>query len=137
MRLLAWCNTSDFYHSHVGFAAAGFEVEVYAEICFDAMTTQKDKTKQWLPWFSFSEDNKKAQCLFCNKTKIYRRDRCLEHYGYTPNPEKELRAICKRMPMAVRDRFKNCNNVVPGRMSHVEMYGTLAESSGATQPVQT
>jgi hypothetical protein len=27
--------------------------------------------------------------------------------------------------------------VVPGRMSHVEMYGTLAASSGAIQPVQT
>jgi hypothetical protein len=51
--------------------------------------------------------------------------------------EKSLRAICTKMPVAVRERFKHCSNVVPGRMSHVEMYGTLAASSRATQPVQT
>jgi hypothetical protein len=67
----------------------------------------------------------------------YRRDCCLEHYGYQTNLEKSLRAICTKMPAVVRDRFKHCDNVVPGRMSHVEMYGTLAASSGATQPVQT
>jgi hypothetical protein len=67
----------------------------------------------------------------------YRRDRCLEHYGYQTNPEKSLRAICAKMPVAARDRFKHCDNVVPRRMSHVEMYGTLAASSGATQPVHT
>jgi hypothetical protein len=43
-----------------------------------------------------------------------------------------LRAICTKMPVAVRERFKHCDNVVPGRMSHVEMYGTLAASSGDT-----
>jgi hypothetical protein len=67
----------------------------------------------------------------------YRRDRCLEHYGYQTNLEKSLRAICTKMQVAVRDRFKHCGNVVPGRMSHVEMYGTLAASSGTIQPVQT
>jgi hypothetical protein len=40
------------------------------------------------------------------------------------------------MPVAVRERFKHYDNVVPGRMSYVEMYGTLAASSRATQLVQ-
>ena len=40
------------------------------------------------------------------------------------------------MPVVVRDQFKHCNNVVPRRMSHVELYGTLATSSEATQLVQ-
>jgi hypothetical protein len=48
-----------------------------------------------------------------------------------------LRAICTKMPVAVRERFKDCGNVVPGRMSHVELYGTLATFSGTTQPLET
>jgi hypothetical protein len=67
----------------------------------------------------------------------YRRDRCLEHYGYQANLAKSLRAIYTKMPVAVRERFKHCSNVVPRRMSHVELYRTLAASFGATQPVQT
>jgi hypothetical protein len=47
------------------------------------------------------------------------------------------RAICTRMPVAVRERFKDCSNMVPGRMSHLELYGILAASFGATQPVET
>jgi hypothetical protein len=49
---------------------------------------------------------------------------------------KSLRAICTKMPMVVREQFKHCGNVVPRRMSHVEMYGTLAASVRATQPIQ-
>ena len=36
----------------------------------------------------------------------------------------------------MRKRFKDCGNMVPGRMSHVELYGTLAASSRATQLVE-
>jgi hypothetical protein len=75
--------------------------------------------------------------VFCKKLMSYWRDRCLEHYGYQVNPEKSLRAICTKMPVAIREWFEQCDNVVPGRMSHVEMYGTLVASSGATQPIQT
>jgi hypothetical protein len=64
----------------------------------------------------------------------HRRDQCLEHYSYQA---KLLRAICTKMPVDVREWFKDCGNVVLGRMSHVELYGTLAASSGATQPIQT
>jgi hypothetical protein len=39
--------------------------------------------------------------------------------------------------VAVRERFKDCDNAVRGRMNHMELYGTLAASSGATQPVET
>ena len=67
----------------------------------------------------------------------YWRDRCLEHYGYQANLEKSLRVICEKMLMAVRDWFKHCDIVVPRRMSHMEIYGTLAASSRATQPIQT
>jgi hypothetical protein len=37
--------------------------------------------------------------------------------------------------MAVRRRFQNCGGVVLPRMTHVEIYGTLAASYGAIQPV--
>jgi hypothetical protein len=100
------------------------------------MTIHRSQTKEWLPWFYFPS-KQRVECVFCKKPMSYRRDRCLEHYGYQTNPEKLLRVICTKMPVAVRERFKHCDNVVPGRMTHVEMYGTLAASSGATQPVQT
>jgi hypothetical protein len=41
-----------------------------------------------------------------------------------------------KMPMDVRRWFQNFSNVVPARMTHVEIYGTLAASSGATQPIE-
>jgi hypothetical protein len=61
----------------------------------------------------------------------YRRDRCFEHYGYQA---KTLRVMCTRMLVAVREWYKDC---VLGRMSHVELYGTLVATFGATQPVET
>ena len=64
----------------------------------------------------------------------YRIDQCLEHYGYKAKAQK---SICTKMPMAMKQRFQNCGNVVPTRMSHVELYGTLAASFGATQLVET
>ena len=75
--------------------------------------------------------------MFYKKPMSYQRDRCLEYYGYQGNLEKSLRIICEKMPVAVRDQFKHCNNVILGRMSDMEMYGTLAASSKATQPIQT
>ena len=116
-------------------AAVEFEVEVQAQICFQPMTTRRSQTKEWLPWFHFPS-KERVECVFRKKPMSYRRDRYLEHYGYQTNPEKLLKAICAKMPMVVRDWFKHCDNVVPGGMSHLEMYGTLAASSGATQPVQ-
>jgi hypothetical protein len=115
--------------------AAEFEVCVQAENYFQPMTIHRSQTKECLPWFHFPY-KQRVECVFCKKPMSYRRDRCLEHYGYQTNPEKSLRAICTKMPVAVREQFKYCDNVVPGRMRHVEMYGTLAASSGATQPVQ-
>jgi hypothetical protein len=41
-----------------------------------------------------------------------------------------------KMPMDVRRWFQNFSNVVPTRMTHIEIYGTLAASSGATQPIE-
>jgi hypothetical protein len=117
-------------------AAIEFEIGVQAENYFQPMTTHRSQTKEWLPWFHFPS-KQKVECVFCKKPMSYPRNWCLEHYGYQTNPEKSLRAICTKMPMAVRERFKHCDNMVLGRMSHVEMYGTLAASSGATQPVQT
>jgi hypothetical protein len=58
----------------------------------------------------------------------------LEHYGYQA---KTQRVICTKMLAAVRRWFQNCGNVVPARMTLVELYGTLAASSRATQPVET
>jgi hypothetical protein len=40
------------------------------------------------------------------------------------------------MLVAVRRWFQNCGTVVPAKMTHEEIYGTLAASSGATQPVE-
>jgi hypothetical protein len=36
----------------------------------------------------------------------------------------------------VRWWFQNCGNMVPARMTHVEIYGTLAASSEAIRPVE-
>jgi hypothetical protein len=41
-----------------------------------------------------------------------------------------------KMPVAVRQRFHDCANMIPARMAHVQLYGTLAASSGATQQVE-
>jgi hypothetical protein len=99
-------------------AAAEFEVCVQAKNYFQPMTSWRSQTKEWLPWFNFITKYT-VECIFCKKLMSYRRDRCLEHYGYQA---KSLRAICTKMSVAVRERFKDCGNVVPGRMSHVELY---------------
>ena len=39
------------------------------------------------------------------------------------------------MPMVVRQQFQNCGRMILLRMTHVEIYGILAASSKAIQPV--
>jgi hypothetical protein len=69
-----------------------------------------------------------------NKKQLsYWRNLCFEHYVYLI---KTQRIICTKMPMAVRRWFQNCSNMVPTRMTQVEIYGTLAASSEATQLVE-
>jgi hypothetical protein len=74
-----------------------------------------------------------VECMYCKKQFPYQRNRCFEHYPYQA---KIQRIIYTMMPMVVRWRFQNCGNVVPTRMAHMEIYGTLATSFEATQPVK-
>jgi hypothetical protein len=94
------------------------------------MANQRSGTRDWLPWFSFLSDGI-IECVFCQKKYVYVKKRALAHYGYMAKTEK---IVCARMPIDVRRRFQNCGGNAPPRMTHMELYGTLAASSGATQP---
>jgi hypothetical protein len=94
------------------------------------MANQRSGTRDWLPWFSFLGEGI-IECVFCQKKYVYVKKRALEHYSYLAKTEK---IVCMRMPVAVRRRFQNCGGNVPPRMTHMELYGSLAASSGATQP---
>jgi hypothetical protein len=93
------------------------------------MANQRSGTRDWLPWFSFIGDGS-IECVFCQKKLVYARKRAFEYYGYM---EKTPRIVCTKMPAAVRRWFQNCGGNVPPRIMHVELYGTLAASFGATQ----
>jgi hypothetical protein len=69
--------------------------------------------------------------VFCQKKYVFIKKRALEHYGYLA---KTKRIVCTKMLVAVRQRFQNCGGNVPPRMTHMELYGTLVASFGATQP---
>jgi hypothetical protein len=94
------------------------------------MANQRFGTRDWLPWFSFLGEGI-IECVFCQKKYVYVKKRALEHYGYLAKRE---RIVCTRIPVAMRRRFQNCGGNAPPRMTHMELYGTLAASSGATQP---
>jgi hypothetical protein len=94
------------------------------------MANQRFGTRDWLPWFSFLGEGI-IECVFCQKKYVYVKKWALEHYGYMAKTE---RIVCTRMPIAVRRQFQNCGGNAPPRMTHMELYGTLAASSRATQP---
>jgi hypothetical protein len=94
------------------------------------MANQRSGTRDWLPWFSFLGEGI-IECMFCQKKYVYVKKWALEYYGYLAKIE---RIVCTKMPAAVRRRFQNCGGNAPPRMTHMELYGTLAASSRTTQP---
>jgi hypothetical protein len=74
-----------------------------------------------------------VECVYCKKQYQFLRQRDCEHYGYQAKMQK---IICTKMPIAIKWRFKNYSRVLPPRMIHIEIYGTMAASSGATQPIE-
>jgi hypothetical protein len=106
---------------------------LHVTIFFFKMANQRSGTTDWLPWFSFLGEGI-IECMFCQKKYVYVKKRALKHYGYLV---KIQRIVCTKMPAAVRRQFQNCGGNAPPRMTHMELYGTLAPSSGATQPSST
>jgi hypothetical protein len=102
------------------------------------MANQRSGTRDWLPWFSFLGEGI-IECVFCQKKYVYVKKWALEHYGLGAlrpwsTMAKTQRIVCTKMPTTVRRQFQNCGGNAPPRMMHMELYGTLAASSGATQP---
>jgi hypothetical protein len=72
------------------------------------------------------------QCLYCQKTFQYKRDRVMNHFGYNA---KLILVVCPKIPPALKEKFITCNNVVPLRMSAVELWDMegLPISDGPTR----
>jgi hypothetical protein len=79
-----------------------------------------------------------VQCLYCQKSFQYKKDRVMNHFGYNA---KSTQVRCPNIPLALKEKFVTCNNVVPPRMFALELWGTggplisagLARSSQSTQ----
>ena len=84
------------------------------------MTGRRKETKEWEPWFNFSEDGKVIECVFCSTTIQYKRERAFNHYGLRA---KSTKSVCTKAPAAVKRRFASCGGVVPARMDSVEVRG--------------
>ena len=95
------------------------------------MASQRKQTKEWAPWYNF-DDTGRFCCLFCNTVFTYKRDRAFMHFGYKAKTEK---AICRKLPPTVRQRFVDCGGIVPARMSHDDMYGGESEIGGPSRPI--
>jgi hypothetical protein len=62
----------------------------------------------------------------------------MNHFGYNA---KSSQVVCPNIPPALKDKFVTCNNIVPPRMSALELWGRggppesagLARSSQSTQ----
>lgn len=95
------------------------------------MGSVRKQTKEWEPWYNFSEDGTKVSCIFCQGTFSYKRERAFTHFGYRAKSE---RSLCPSLPRAVRHRFANCANFVPQRMSPEDMRYMEGAQSG---PIRT
>jgi hypothetical protein len=76
------------------------------------------------------------QCLYCQKTFQYKRDRVMNHFGYNA---KLILVVCPKIPPALKEKFITCNNVVPPRMSAMELWDTGGPpvSAGPTRSSQS
>ena len=92
------------------------------------MATVQRATKEWAPWFTFT-DRETVECVWCQKTYKYVRRRAFEHYGFGA---KGPRVVCTKAPMAVKRRFASCGGCIPPKMTDAEIYGTTASGSRAT-----
>jgi hypothetical protein len=45
----------------------------------------------------------------------------MNHFGYNA---KSTQVMCPNIPLALKEKFVTCNNIVPPRMSAVELWGT-------------
>lgn len=97
------------------------------------MSSRRRETKEWEPWFNFSEDGKVIECVFCASRLQYKRERAFNHYGFRAKSNK---AVCRKAPPAVKMRFANCGGEVPARMRGTETWGTSAGpcTSAGTSP---
>jgi hypothetical protein len=45
----------------------------------------------------------------------------MNYFGYNA---RSIQVVCPNIPLALKDKFVTCNNVVPSRMSALELWGT-------------
>ena len=64
---------------------------------------------------------KNVQCLYCQKIFQYKRDQVFNYFGYNA---KSTLIVCPKMPPVVKQKFISCGNIVPTRMSALELWGT-------------
>jgi hypothetical protein len=62
-----------------------------------------------------------VKCLYCQKEFQYKKDRVMNHFGYNA---RSTQVVCPNIPPALKDKFVTYNNVVPPRMSALELWGT-------------
>jgi hypothetical protein len=62
-----------------------------------------------------------VKCLYYQKEFQYKKDRVMNHFGYNA---RSTQIVCPNIPPALKDKFVTCNNVVPTRMSALELWGT-------------
>lgn len=91
-------------------------------------TQQKQATLEWAPWYNFA--GTQVTCVFCNYSFAYKRKRCMSHFGY-PSWTK---TSCSKVPTAVKARFLRCGNLIPPRMTEMEINGIAVQGMGSIEP---
>jgi hypothetical protein len=79
------------------------------------------KTLKWDPYVTFFDEGKSVKCLYCQKEFQYKKDRVMNYFGYNA---RSTQIVCPNIPPALKDKFVTCNNVVPPRMSALELWDT-------------
>jgi hypothetical protein len=85
------------------------------------MVARRKQTLLWEPYLTFFEDGNNVQCLYCQKTFQYKWDRVMNHFGYNA---KSTLIVCPKIPPTLKEKFISCRNIVPARMSTVELWNT-------------
>ena len=91
----------------------------------DMQNDARRATKEWDPWLipCSEADNSPypRKCRFCGWSKAFVKKRALVHFGHGGSNASDR---CSKIPVVVREKFRNCGGVVPKSMSFEEMFET-------------
>jgi hypothetical protein len=82
---------------------------------------RRRQTLKWDPYVTFFDEGKSVKCLYCQKEFQYKKDWVMNHFGYNA---RSTQVLCPNIPPALKDKFVTCNNIVPPRMSALELWDT-------------